>query len=211
MKLLSNQWFYMFLALLVPVLAYITLEKGKESINPANKKTYDSTTNIWHAPSIENLPDNEQSNLIRYGEDLISNTAYYLGPKGKIAPLSNGMNCENCHRDAGTKLYGNCFSAVASFYPGFRPRSGIVETIEFRINDCMKRSLNGNPLDSNSKEMKAMVAYLQWLGKDVPKGIKPVGANSEELPYPDRAADTLKGKEVYLNKIYNGVDSSFQC
>lgn len=212
MKLLSNQWFYMFLALLVPVLAYITLEKGKESINPANKKTYDSTTNIWHAPSIENLPDNEQSNLIRYGEDLISNTAYYLGPKGKIAPLSNGMNCENCHRDAGTKLYGNCFSAVASFYPGFRPRSGIVETIEFRINDCMKRSLNGNPLDSNSKEMKAMVAYLQWLGKDVPKGVKPFGANSEELPYPQRAADTAKGKLVFLDKCQrcHGADGSGQ-
>ena len=162
-------------------------------------KTYDSVTNTWHAPSIENLPDDEQSNLIRYGKELIENTSYYFGPKGKIAAISNGMNCQNCHLKAGMSLYGNCFSAVSSFYPGFRARSGIVESVTFRISDCMKRSLNGTPFDSSSKEMKAMVVFLNWLGKDVPKGKKPFGANTEEIPYLDRAADTLKGKEVYLS------------
>jgi thiosulfate dehydrogenase len=107
------------------------------------------------------------------------------------------MNCQNCHIDAGSKPYANCFSAVASIYPVFRPRSGIVESIEFRINDCLRRSLNGQPIDSLSKEMRGIVSYLKWIGKDVRKGVKPKGAGTEDVPFLNRAADPGKGKLVY--------------
>lgn len=160
----------------------------------------DSSKNEWHAPDINLVPETSEGDLIRYGHDLIVNTAKYFGPKGIIAPITNGMNCQNCHIDAGVRPYGNCFSAVASMYPQYRPRSGIIESIEFRINDCMMRSLNGKMIDSNSKEMHAMVAYLKWIGKDVPKKTKPPGAGTEELPFLERAADTLKGRIVFLNK-----------
>ena len=157
-------------------------------------------TNEWDLPDINRLPYDREGDRIRYGLSLIANTAYYFGPHGKLAVLTNGMNCQDCHPDGGTKYYGNCFSAVASFYPTYRPRSGRVESIEFRVNDCMKRSLNGQPIDSLSKEMRAIVAYLKWLGKDVPREIKPKGANIEELPVLNRAADTTKGRQVYINK-----------
>jgi thiosulfate dehydrogenase len=62
-------------------------------------------------------------------------------------------------------LYTNNFLTVASTYPKFRERSGRLESVEWRINECMQRSLNGEPLDSLSKEMKAMVAYIKWTGK----------------------------------------------
>jgi thiosulfate dehydrogenase len=38
-----------------------------------------------------------EDSLATYGHELISNTSYYLGPKGKVAALTNGMNCQNCH------------------------------------------------------------------------------------------------------------------
>lgn len=154
----------------------------------------------WLAPDTNSIATTEEGNLIRYGKNLIANTAYYLGPKGSVAHLSNGMNCQNCHIDAGAKPYGNCFSAVASTYPVFRARSGKIESIEFRINDCMQRSLNGKKMDTLSKEMKAIVAYLKWIGKDVAKGVKPKGAGSEDLPFMDRAADPEKGKIVFTTK-----------
>jgi len=59
------------------------------------------------------------------------------------------------------------------------------------------RSLNGKPLDSLSHEMRAMVAYLKWIGKDVPKGVKPTGSGIDPLPFLPRAADTVKGRLVY--------------
>lgn len=212
MHLIKKYWLYILLVSLVAIVLACAAILGNNTNNTFKVNTYDAATNTWVPPLIKNLPHTDSGELIRYGQELISNTSYYLGPKGTVAAISNGMNCENCHREGGTKFYGNCFSAVASIYPGFRARSGIVESIVFRINDCMKRSLNGNPLDSNSREMKAMVAYLKWLGKDVPKGIKPAGANSEELPYLSRKADTAMGKLVFLDKCQrcHGADGSGQ-
>jgi len=157
----------------------------------------DSAVHIWHAPSIASLHNDSSSQLILYGHELIVHTAKYFGPHGMVSSGSNGMNCQNCHINAGIQPYGNCFSAVASIYPVFRPRSGIKESIEYRINDCFQRSLNGKTIDSLGKEMRAMVAYLQWLGKDVPKGTRPTGAGLPDLPFLDRAADPGKGKIIY--------------
>jgi len=154
----------------------------------------------WAAPDINLLGSDSAAQLIRYGKDLIASTATYLGPRGTVKALSNGMNCQNCHIDAGAKPYGNCLSAVAATYPVFRPRSGVKESVEFRINDCMQRSLNGKTIDSLSKEMRAMVAYLKWLGKEVPKGTKPAGAGVQELTFINRAADPAKGKEIYTTQ-----------
>jgi thiosulfate dehydrogenase len=60
--------------------------------------------------------------------------------------------------------------------------------------------MNGIKLDSHSREMRAMVSYLTWVGKNVPKGVKPVGAGTEELKFMDRAADVSKGKNIYIAK-----------
>ncbi|HET7897673.1 MAG TPA: c-type cytochrome, partial [Flavisolibacter sp.] len=133
------------------------------------------------------------------GKSLLSNTARYLGPKGTVARLSNGMNCQNCHLNGGTQNFANPFSATASTYPKYRNRSGRIETVVFRINDCMKRSLNGQELDSTSAEMQAMVAYIQWVGKQVPKGTTPKGAGVEKLPFLSRAASPEKGRQVFLS------------
>jgi thiosulfate dehydrogenase len=162
---------------------------------------------LWKAPDVSETAQ-ASSVEIRYGRELIARTAYYLGPKGKVARLSNGMNCQNCHLDAGTKPWGNHFGAVASTYPKFRERSGTSETIVKRISDCMERSLNGHPPDSTSREMRAMVAYIQFIGHQVPKGEIPKGAGLWPLPFLDRAADPVKGRVAYQQRCVSchGLD-----
>jgi thiosulfate dehydrogenase len=154
----------------------------------------------WLPPDTSQLSFTKEGELIRYGRDLVAHTSYYLGPKGKIAAITNGMNCQNCHLDAGTRVWGNNYSAVYSTYPRFRERSGTVENIYKRVNDCIQRSLNGQPLDTNSREIQAIAAYINWLGKSVPANIKPMGAGITDLPYMDRMADTIKGLAVYEQK-----------
>jgi thiosulfate dehydrogenase len=159
------------------------------------------TTNYWKAPDESSLNSNPDKESILYGKDLIAHTAEYFGVNGKVFKAStNGMNCQNCHLDAGTKVYGNNYSAVASTYPKFRARSGSIENIYKRVNDCFERSLNGKALDTTSKEMAAIVNYINWLGKDVPKGQKPAGSGFKDLAFLDRAADPEKGKTVYVEK-----------
>ncbi len=154
----------------------------------------------WQAPDIKTLSLDKAGDHIRYGRDLIVRTSYYLGPNGTVSNISNGMNCQNCHLNAGTKPFGNNYGSVASLYPQFRPRSGKLESIEKRVNDCIERSLNGKALDSLSIEMQAMVAYIKWLGKDVPKGEIAPGSGLAEIRWLDRPADSTSGRKLYIQK-----------
>lgn len=155
---------------------------------------------MWIAPSWSSVGDEPNAELIKYGKELIANTSEYLGPNGKVKKISNGLNCQNCHLEAGTAPLGNNYSAVLSTYPKVRGRSGQMEDIPKRINDCFERSLNGKALEYNSKEMQSMVAYMEWLGKDVPKGEMPKGVGIYEVPFLDRASDPVKGKLVYAQQ-----------
>ncbi len=159
-----------------------------------------SSNNYWSAPDTSELDHSEESELIRYGRELIANTSYYLGPEGTVASVTNGMNCQNCHLDAGTKTWGNNYGGVYSMYPIYRDRSGTEETIFKRVSDCIERSLNGKAPDTASREMQAIQKYIQWLGKEVPHKTKPPGAGLKELAFLNRAADTLKGKQVFIAK-----------
>lgn len=151
----------------------------------------------WSPPDPSTIATESDSSLIRYGRELIAHTARYLGPKGKVMQITNGMNCNNCHLDAGTRIFAANYSAVASTYPKFRARSGSIESVEKRINDCFQRSLNGMPLDPESREMKAIIAYFKWLGHNVSKGLSPPGTGFLDLKPMDRMADTVLGKQHY--------------
>lgn len=181
---------------------YFFSRDGKEDQAPARAGSMDSTAvKLWVGPGPEAIDvSTDSGKLIAYGRELIVNTAKYLGPRGSVMQVSNGMNCQNCHLEAGTKPWGNNYGGVFSTYPKFRNRSGSVENIYKRINDCIERSLNGSVLDTTGREVQAMYAYFKWVGKNVPKGIKPEGAGLEQLPFLDRAADTVRGKAIYIAK-----------
>ncbi|MEZ4910262.1 MAG: hypothetical protein R2774_05320 [Saprospiraceae bacterium] len=95
---------------------------------------------FWHPMQVESIQNADQKALVTYGKELIQNTSTYFGPKGSISSISNGMNCQNCHLNAGTAVFGNNYGSVASLYPKMRARSGSLETIPKRINDCFERS-----------------------------------------------------------------------
>ena len=187
---------------LLTMLVVFNMNFGKRQTAVAAKPKVNGNTvkSEWAVPSLDTVANDSRGALLRYGRDLIANTSSYLGPKGSVAIKSNGLNCQNCHIDAGARPFGNSFGAVASTYPKFRERSGKIESVEYRVNECMERSLNGQKLDSLSKEMLAMVEYMKWLGQHVPKGVKPKDAGTVELPYLNRAADVNLGKAVYINR-----------
>jgi thiosulfate dehydrogenase len=151
----------------------------------------------WSPPDSTLIPETPEGKLVLYGYNLVAHTSMYLGPQGTVMSVTNGMNCQNCHLNAGKKIFGNNYSAVASTYPKFRDRSGTIETIEKRVNDCIERSLNGKALNENSEEMRAFVAYIKWVGSNVPKGTSPEGVGLLVPDFLDRPADPKKGLIVY--------------
>ena len=194
MKSLNSPWFPRLLGLLLVFLLAVDVVTTPKP--PADDVIKDD----WQAPDSAAIPLITNGAQIEYGRQLIMHTANYLGPNGTVAHVSNGLDCQSCHMQAGEELYGNSFAVAAINYPQFSPRTGKVETLSDRINNCMERSLNGVALDSTSKEVKAMIAYIKWVGADVNKASALKGAGTEKLAYLNRAADPAKGVVIFNAK-----------
>lgn len=189
----------------IPFILYYSARPAK----PDETKTADAASAeapkvaasiYWMAPEITGITDPKQKEQVEYGKELIVHTSKYLGPNGSVLKMSNGLNCQNCHLQAGTAVFGNNYGSVASMYPKLRARSGSVENIYKRVNDCFERSLNGKALDTASKEMQAMVSYINFVGSNVAKGKKAEGSGFKDLAFLDRAADPKLGQAIYTAK-----------
>ena len=201
MRIFQSTWFPVCLGIIITVLILTSLLPSAPKTILVNSSTDQyKEDEEWIDPEEKEIPDDSNGDLIRYGKELIVNTSKYLGPNGIVVPITNGMNCQNCHLDAGRKNFAIPLSAVAATFPKWLDRSEKIQSVESRVNDCLQRSLNGKPLDSLNYEMRAFVAYLKWLGHKVPKGVKPRGSGIHALPYLTRAADPGKGKIIYQNE-----------
>jgi thiosulfate dehydrogenase len=200
MNFLRSSWCPWCVGILFVAL-FLSSALGRSSSKVAfvSENVYDGVS-LWSPPDINDLPPNQWGDQVRYGRELVTNTSFYLGPNGLVSQITNGMNCQNCHMDAGTKNFALPLSAVASTFPKYLERSERMQSVVDRVNDCLQRSLNGKPLDSSNYEMQAFVAYLKWLGHEVPKGVKPLGSGMQPIPFLERAADPAKGKVVYQNE-----------
>jgi len=185
-------------AVVIVAMVLVSCENTEEQVKTAVKSSATKKEALWVAPDTSQILHTKEGDLIRYGRSLIANTSDYFGPHGTISHSANGMNCQNCHLDAGTKPWGNNYGGVFSTYPKFRERRGAVETVVQRVNDCFQRSLNGTEIDSNSHEMQAILAYIKWLGSSVAKGKKPPGSGIQQLAFLGRPADAEHGKLVYV-------------
>lgn len=202
---MKSKWFPIVLGiviLFVIVTQIINCNRNKKSESqiPLPAQTSDPALNDWKAPDLQtdsSLTEAERKKL-EYGRNLIAHTAIYFGPKGSIAHITNGMNCQNCHLKEGTQPWANNFATTFTNYPKISGRSGKEQTLYDRINSCFQRSMNGKPLDTASKEMQAMFAYIKFIGKNAVKGEKPQGAGLPKLSFINRAADPKKGEGVFI-------------
>ncbi|MCD6065718.1 MAG: cytochrome class [Bacteroidetes bacterium] len=188
----------------LPILLFALIHCNNNENNkanlPADVVVNDSIDEeeIWKVPDTSEIPHNEFGDMVRYGRDLILNTAYYIGPEGKVGKfLGNKMNCTNCHLDAGTRPYAFNYFSTHARYPQYRARENKILSLADRVNNCIERPHNGKHLPLNSKEMLAIISYMKWLGENVPVNGHVKGDGHVEFEYPERAADPVKGELVY--------------
>lgn len=75
----------------------------------------------------------------------------------------NALRCMSCHLDDGRRGTAMSWIGVTSRFPKYRSRTGGVESMEQRINECVARSLAGRMLPETSEAMRDMVAYMESL------------------------------------------------
>lgn len=157
-------------------------------------------SSVWSVPDVGALPYDEKGMLVRRGRDLVTATYAHIGPDVRNHAkryAGNNLACGDCHLDAGTRKFALPIFGLAEDYPRYSARSGAQITIRDRVDACMTRSMNGRPLPHDSPEMRAIVAYIDFLSKGVPKGRKLSGLGSGSMPELDRAADPQRGRKVY--------------
>lgn len=137
---------------------------------------------------IDKAPNAEQ---IRYGQRLLNETR-------RLLPDNTGasLNCSSCHVQQGKKPLGAPYINSVNSFPQFNPRAGREVTLADRINGCFQRSMNGKPLDKESPEMLAMLAYMKWLAQDVPHGAQVQIKNAWPIDT-KLVPDAARGKTLY--------------
>jgi thiosulfate dehydrogenase len=109
----------------------------------------------------------------------------------------NGLDCQSCHLQAGTKRFGLPLAGVWGVFPTYIARENEVRTLEERINGCMERSMNGKPLPIDGPEMKAMLSYIKFISRSEPVGQSLDDRGAPKLPLPSTSADPVHGQQVY--------------
>jgi thiosulfate dehydrogenase len=150
----------------------------------------------YSPPAKNAIPNGPMGDSIRYGYKVLTETQTYL--KNNVG---NGLNCTNCHLDGGRTKNSSPFVGLWGVFPEYNKRDKALVSIEDRINDCFKYSMNGKVIqDTNSKEMMGMISYIWWLSQGVPTGVSVAGRGIQELEPPKRKPDMAIGKALFASK-----------
>jgi len=144
----------------------------------------------FRVPDESEIKDSVTLASVRRGRALIHSTKDSL-PRY----VSASLTCANCHIGDGTMK--DAMPLVGSYarFPQYRGRSGKVDVIEDRINDCFTRSMNGKALQSDGRDMHDIVAYLAFLSRGFPVGTEMDGQGVPELAA--MKGDTVRGHQVF--------------
>ena len=145
-------------------------------------------------PPPDAIPTDPLGASIRLGLAILTDTQSHAK-----AYVGNGLNCVSCHLDAGRTAYAAPLVGLTGMFPEYRGRTGGVESLEQRINDCFKRSMNGRVLPSGSAEMIGLLAYTAWLSQGVPTGTEVVGRGFRDIVAPAKP-DPANGKKLFAQK-----------
>jgi len=146
------------------------------------------------------LTGHENASLIKMGYDIMTRSPELIGPlaeKEEMRYAGNMLTCQSCHLEAGTKPGSGSFVGVANRFPQFRGRENKIGTLAERIDGCMERSMNGRKIPHESLEIKAMLAYMEWLSEDVPEEKEAYYKGYSKIELPEVAANPELGKAVY--------------
>jgi len=157
---------------------------------------YDMDTHgYFRPPAIEELPNDKYGDEVRLGRRIFTQTQ-------KFAPryAGRGMVCANCHLDAGRKPNAIPLWGAVGMYPGYRFSSDKNDTLEDRMADCFRNSMNGIAPAPDSPEMRALMSYANFISKGVPIGVHMPGRSFPDINYTGYEASPVRGQDIYHAK-----------
>ena len=148
----------------------------------------------FKVPADDTIPSGPIGDAIRLGRMLITDTHKQL-PEN----VGNGLNCSNCHLGGGTVPSAGPYVGLWGMFPEYRSRNGRINSLQDRVNDCFQRSMNGKALPYDSREMNAILMYVQWLSNGVPVGTPVAGRGMGKVDT-RLTPDPAHGRQIYAEK-----------
>ena len=173
---------------------YLAQPPALTEASPISFEILDKDKNVvgqYIVPDDTAITQEPNAQEILYGKRLMNETKRLLPEH-----VGASMNCSSCHVAQGKINMGAPYFTTSNSYPRIMPRAGTEVDLTGRINGCFQRSMNGKPLDPDSREMKAMIAYIDWVGQKVPKDQKVQIQNAGKINE-DLVPDPMRGKVLY--------------
>jgi len=169
--------------------------QGTRALRPstANVQQRVATTRVpFRVPTVSELTDTV------FKASALRGRAILLATRDSLPHnVGNALRCASCHLEGGLKRDAMPWVGSYARFPQYRARSGKVDLIEDRINDCLERSMNGSRLDPSGRDMRDIVAYFAFLSRGIP-----VGAEMEGQGFPRLTAlkgDPTRGMTVFAS------------
>jgi thiosulfate dehydrogenase len=112
--------------------------------------------------------------------------------------VGNRLTCTNCHREAGTLAASGPWVGSYASFPQYNARAGRVIRMEDRVNECLRRSLDGTPLATDGRDMNDIVAYMAFLSTGMPHGPRAPWLGYRRIA--PRAGDAKSGENVFITE-----------
>lgn len=149
----------------------------------------------WTPKREADIPNDSMGASIRRGLYLLRFT-----PESLPDYATSGLRCTSCHQEDGLKVAAAPLTGSHARFPKYMPRTGTTITLADRVNYCFTRSLAGNVLPVDSREMTDLLAYMQFISQDVPTGYKLTGHDGL-ISMPDTLdGDVARGEALYTAK-----------
>ncbi|MGZ3331182.1 MAG: c-type cytochrome [Gemmatimonadaceae bacterium] len=160
--------------------ALIVVTLGRAIVRPESSALAQQQTAIPRVPF--RVPSESEIKDSTYRASAFRGRALLLATRDSLPHnVGNFLRCASCHLGGGLRRDAMPWVGAFARYPQYRARSGKVDLIEDRINDCFRRSMNGTALAPAGRDMRDIVTYLAFLSTGMPVGVEMDGQGFPRL------------------------------
>lgn len=146
-------------------------------------------------PPVEAIPGDKYGDDVRRGLAIFTETWRYARRYS-----GNDLACSNCHMDQGRRPHAAPLWAAFGMYPAYMAKGDRNTTLEERIQQCFRFSMNGLAPPLDAPELRALVSYAHFLARGVPVGEELPGRGYPQVVRTGMDPNPGRGHEVYRNR-----------
>jgi thiosulfate dehydrogenase len=146
----------------------------------------------WSPPAESDIPNDSLGASIKRGLALLRFT-----PESLPRFATSALRCTSCHQNDGLKASAAPLTGSHARYPKYMPRTGAVIGLADRVNYCFTRSLAGNAIPVESREMQDILSYLAFISRGIPVGTKTAGTDGLIAMAEPLVGDTAAGRALF--------------